>query len=268
MGSGQTKYSELIRHGAAGASGTVREPFAIQAKFPHPNMHVHYARGCTLAEAYYQSVACPFQLLIVGDALCQPYAKQPRFRMRNEFDAKEVHQGELVFEMLSEDTSPKIHHYEFYIDGRLHSQAENDSWSFNSQSISDGYHEFRIVAVASNVARNRYRQIIPISINNQGASIDARTTRQKYNWREKFNVEVSSSQRGSVVEIVHNGRSLGKSKLSKGKAIVRVDANAVGRGPVRLFARTKINGQTVSSSPISVFVEGPISDSIPKLTRK
>ena len=65
---GQTKLSEFLRHNAAGASGTVIEPFALQAKFPHPLIHVHYARGCTLAESFYQAVQSPFQLLIVGDA--------------------------------------------------------------------------------------------------------------------------------------------------------------------------------------------------------
>ncbi|MBN1395944.1 MAG: hypothetical protein JW959_13060, partial [Pirellulales bacterium] len=54
--SSQAPLSEFLRHGAAGASGTVTEPFAIPQKFPSPMVQVHYARGCTLAEAFYQSV--------------------------------------------------------------------------------------------------------------------------------------------------------------------------------------------------------------------
>ncbi|MBM4148545.1 MAG: hypothetical protein FJ224_05830 [Lentisphaerae bacterium] len=71
----QTPLTEWLRHGAAGASGTVTEPLAVQAKFPDPFIHVHYARGATLAEAFYQSVAAPYQLLIVGDPLCRPWAR-------------------------------------------------------------------------------------------------------------------------------------------------------------------------------------------------
>ena len=41
-------------------------------------IQVHYARGCTLAEAFYQSVWSPYQLLIVGDPLCRPWADIPR----------------------------------------------------------------------------------------------------------------------------------------------------------------------------------------------
>jgi uncharacterized protein (TIGR03790 family) len=74
---GQTPFTELIRYGAAGSSGTVAEPFAIAAKFPSPFIHVHYAQGACLAEAFYQSVSGPYQLLIVGDPLCRPWKPKP-----------------------------------------------------------------------------------------------------------------------------------------------------------------------------------------------
>lgn len=74
---GQTKLTTLLDAGAAGSSGTVVEPYAIQQKFPHPQLYVHYARGATLAEAFYLSVTGPYQLLIVGDPLCQPFSFAP-----------------------------------------------------------------------------------------------------------------------------------------------------------------------------------------------
>ena len=74
---GQTPISAWIRAGASGTSGTVDEPYAIQAKFPLPTLQVHYRRGCSLAEAFYQSVQSPYQLLILGDPLCQPWANRP-----------------------------------------------------------------------------------------------------------------------------------------------------------------------------------------------
>ena len=73
----QTPISELLRYGAAGSSGTVNEPFAIQNKFPYAMVQVHYARGCTLAESFYQSVYGPYQLIVVGDPLCRPWANIP-----------------------------------------------------------------------------------------------------------------------------------------------------------------------------------------------
>ncbi len=74
-GAGQTPLTEFVRNGAAGSSGTVTEPYAIQAKFPTPFVHVFYAEGSTLAEAFYQSVTGPYQLLIVGDPLANPWRK-------------------------------------------------------------------------------------------------------------------------------------------------------------------------------------------------
>ncbi|MFO0975043.1 MAG: hypothetical protein U0996_01530 [Planctomycetaceae bacterium] len=74
-GAGQTPLTEFLKHGAAGSSGTVTEPYAIQAKFPTPFLHVFYAEGSTLAEAFYQSVTGPYQLLIVGDPLANPWRK-------------------------------------------------------------------------------------------------------------------------------------------------------------------------------------------------
>ncbi len=74
---GHTKLTELIKAGAAGSSGTVVEPYALQEKFPHPQMYVHYARGSSLVEAFYLSVTGPYQLLIVGDPLCQPFSNAP-----------------------------------------------------------------------------------------------------------------------------------------------------------------------------------------------
>jgi len=53
---GQTKLTEFLRHGAAGSSGAVQEPWSIQAKFPVPLLHAYYADGCSLAEAFYQSI--------------------------------------------------------------------------------------------------------------------------------------------------------------------------------------------------------------------
>ena len=75
----QTPLTECLRYGATASSGTVVEPFALQAKFPHPWVQVHYARGATVAEAFYQSVAAPYQLLTVGDPLCRPWARSPSF---------------------------------------------------------------------------------------------------------------------------------------------------------------------------------------------
>lgn len=77
----QTKATELLRNGAAAACGTVTEPYALQFKFPLPMLHAYYAQGLSAAEAFYSSLQSPYQLLILGDPICQPYAKPPRVKI-------------------------------------------------------------------------------------------------------------------------------------------------------------------------------------------
>ena len=114
---GQTPLSEFLRYGAAGASGTVTEPYAIPDKFPSPMIQVHYARGCTLAEAFYQSVYGPYQLLIVGDPLCRPWAEIPQV------SATGVEPGATVSGTLTlQPTATLAHgatvdHFELFVDG-------------------------------------------------------------------------------------------------------------------------------------------------------
>jgi len=53
----------------------VQEPYSLQSKFPVPFLHGYYADGCSLAEAFYQSVLRPYQLIVVGDPLARPFAR-------------------------------------------------------------------------------------------------------------------------------------------------------------------------------------------------
>ncbi len=96
-GSGQTKLTEYLRYGAAGGSGAVYEPYSIQAKFPHPMIHAHYAAGVTLAEAFYLSITGPYQMLIVGDPLCQPFARTCPFQFSGMDDGDAVERNRQVF---------------------------------------------------------------------------------------------------------------------------------------------------------------------------
>ena len=76
----QTKNTLWLRAGASASCGTVAEPYAIWTKFPHARLHVHYRSGLPALEAYMAAVACPFQLLLIGDPFAQPFAteQQPK----------------------------------------------------------------------------------------------------------------------------------------------------------------------------------------------
>ncbi|WFB37887.1 TIGR03790 family protein [Kiritimatiellota bacterium B12222] len=74
--SSQTKLTQWLDAGAAASAGTVTEPYSIWMKFPEAAVFERYLRGNSLLEALMQSIASPFQVLIVGDPLCRPWAAE------------------------------------------------------------------------------------------------------------------------------------------------------------------------------------------------
>ncbi len=72
---GQTTLLAFMNAGASGSYGTVVEPCAYLQKFPSPQDYFYQARGFSLAECYYMSLANPYQGLIVGEPLAAPFAR-------------------------------------------------------------------------------------------------------------------------------------------------------------------------------------------------
>ncbi len=73
--SGQPPLLVFLEAGACGSYGTVVEPCNYTYKFPDPMVYFYQNRGFCLAEAYYQSLANPYQGLIVGEPLSAPFAR-------------------------------------------------------------------------------------------------------------------------------------------------------------------------------------------------
>ncbi len=74
-GGKQMSILEWLKAGATGSYGTVVEPCNFPAKFPNPDIVLHYyLRGNSLIEAYWKSVAQPGQGIFIGDPLAKPFA--------------------------------------------------------------------------------------------------------------------------------------------------------------------------------------------------
>ena len=261
----QTKCTEFIANGAAGASGTVIEPYALQAKFPHPMIHVHYARGCTLAEAFYQSVSGPSQLLIVGDALCRPFGKVPEFGVTGVSLNQKV-SGTIRLDPSPDNTSIRIAGYQLFIDGRLvHAQANAAEMPIDTTDMADGYHEFRIVAIAANLLESSSSAIIPLQVDNSKQKVTLTTNSNKYLDSDVIELKATSNI-GDAIALIHNGRVIAQ---ETGRAVTfKFAAALVGRGPVQLEAVAMSNVavgaeqeevQPVASQPLDLLVEGLIS---------
>lgn len=254
----QTKCTEFIIGGAAGASGTVVEPYALQAKFPHPMIHAHYARGATLGEAFYQSVHGPFQLLIVGDALCKPFATIPSFQCSG-VEGETVISGAVEMDLDFSGSPVECREMELYIDGQLITKKPvAKKFRFDSKVIPDGYHEIRVVAIADNLLATTGRVVLPVFVDNHGYKVELSTDRKAFEDSDDVTFKIRSNY-GERIVLKQNFRKLAE---SKGKEVeFTVPASQLGRGPIRLTAVAYDDkGIPVTSVPLELEIRGEISN--------
>lgn len=250
-GDHHTPATEFLKWGAAGSSGTVVEPFAVQAKFAHPMIMVHYVRGCSLAEAYYQSVHGPFQLLIVGDALCQPWAEPVSFTVEG-LQPGQTAAGVVQIVMSPEDESA-VDHYEVFLDGvRSNAMPTIGRISFDASKIPDGYHELRVIAVARGPLEFQSRQVIPFIVDNKDDSpVEIGLESTTVTLADDIAVTVQRPA-GRTLTILQNGRTI--AEVEEGNSSVQIPASKLGIGKSKLVAVTTGQGERIQSEPVSVEV--------------
>ncbi len=257
--SSQTPLSEFLRFGAAGSSGTVIEPYSIPAKFPHAAIQVHYARGASLAEAFYQAVRSPYQLLVVGDPLCQPWARIPEVEVINTADSRLLQPGMSLSGTIALEPRATVpdggvaDRFELFIDGvRVTECGVGGRLSLDTTSLADGHHDVRVVAIESSPIEAQGRSIVPVSFANHGRSIELvveplKTTR-------KGTVRVTVRGKGISGGVVFaTGRVLGRT--TGPDSTIEVPAELLGRGTVTVRA-TGRGGPTpadgVNAIPVTV----------------
>ncbi len=115
---GQTTLLVFVNSGASGSYGTVTEPCAYLEKFPSPQDYFYQARGFSLAESYYQSLANPYQGLIVGEPLAAPFARPPVGAWTN-LPANSVLSGvtNLTFQCAAGAPNRPVQQVDLFLDG-------------------------------------------------------------------------------------------------------------------------------------------------------
>lgn len=292
-GAGQTPLSELIRAGATGASGTVFEPYAIQCKFPLPSMHLHYRRGCSLAEAFYQSVASPYQLLIVGDPLCQPWAQRPELSVEGwpnpgaetldlaalgdlglaeltgvpaakpeeseaAPDTAAVPALEAVLDikpLITPGTGRGVAFWELFVDGRLRMrQPAGKRFGMTAEQLGPGWHELRCVAMNPDSIESQRTQLGEIEVL-ETADGPLEPVRLRI---EKTKVGLSgrlavAATAPGAERIILRQQAREVGVIDGATGGALIPAKLLGRGPVRLQAVAEPSG--AASPPVWVTVE-------------
>lgn len=257
----QTPLSEFLRAGAAGSSGTVIEPFAIGSKFPHASIQVHYARGASLAEAFYQSVRSPYQLLVVGDPLCQPWAKVPVVEVVVASDSSNLEPDQQLSGLV--ELEPRAHvpgggtvdRFELFVDGmRLEQCGLGEHFSLDTLLMSDGYHELRVVAIESSPIETQGRWIMPVFFSNRSRSLTLKVEPTRVKSSGTIRVSVLGKGLENVV-VFSMGRVLGRTVGTD--ATIEVPAELLGRGSVTIRATGRSGSgaaNSVNAQPVTIEV--------------
>ena len=262
---GQTPLSEFLRAGAAGSSGTVTEPFSLQAKFPHAAIQVHYARGASLAEAFYQSVHAPYQLLVVGDPLCQPWASIPEVEIVTAADSAVLESGARVSGQLELEPRATVpgggtaDRFELYVDGIRVAQAGlGERLALDTTVMADGHHELRVVAIDATQVETQGRRVVDIMVANHddGRALELVVEPKRVDRSGTVRIAVNGTGvEGAVVFAM--GRVLGRTNSPQES--IEVPAEVLGLGPVTIRANGR-NGASpadgVNAAPVTIEVTG------------
>lgn len=253
----QTKLTEFLRQGAAGSSGAVAEPFAVQDKFPMPYMHVYYAAGCSLAEVFYQSVAQPYQLLIVGDPLARPFARFAKVRI-DKSDIIAASGNVKVSAEVTPADDRAIDKMELWIDGYLVGTSNMvGSLQWDTTAFSDGYHELRVVVEETDWVGTR-------SYAAAGAMV---TNTDNYLIVGKYDKQVGLDQAIAISGVapgaekieIRQGLRVLKTKLLKQSGWnVMIPSASLGMGSVQLSVKASYpDGSSYISYPLAIEIFPP-----------
>ena len=254
----QTKLTAFLRHGAAGSSGAVAEPFAFQEKFPVPMLHAYYADGGSLAEAFYQSIQIPYQLIIVGDPLARPFARFARVGLRSP-DPSSAWSGIVsVIPDLEPAEGTTLETVELWVDGRLLKSARaGEPLVWDTRTIEDGAHELRLVAVEDGPIETRSVSRTSVTVFNRDRRITIERSPDEVSFEQSVEI-IGRAPGAEAVELRRGHQILDIGTPRDGLWRVSVPAGTLGIGEARVHARAVFaDGQGVRSAPLTIRVREP-----------
>jgi len=245
----QTKCTEWLKAGATVTAGMVTEPYNAWVKFPHARFFVYYASGCSAMESFYQSIASPLQVLLLGDPLAQ-IAVLPA-------DIKTIGLGKeitssvdaaFVAEAKFPITAPVL--YSALLDGKQIKIADSITLiELPFKEMGDGYHEVRIIAQAASPVSPGGFKDFPVTINKKGRSVSIAGLTNGVSHRIVAGIASGGKEKAKEIYLLWNGRELDRKPYADGVEL-SFDERTVGEGPHRIQAVSVYeDGMAVCSEP-------------------
>jgi hypothetical protein len=254
----QTKLSEFLRYGAAGSSGAVAEPYALQDKFPVPMIHAYYADGVSLAEAFYQSLRHPYQTLVVGDPLARPFARFAEVSLERP-DPAEPWQGRIqLLPRIQPATEHPVIRVELWIDGQqLASTTLDRPILWDTTGFDDGAHELRLVAVEVGPIQTRSDTRLTIMLNNRNQQVVLQAPTREVAYGDPLPLS-GTAPGAQQVELIQGYRSLATIPVTDGRWQTTLPSTQLGIGAVRVTARALYADETAARSlPAEIRITEP-----------
>lgn len=244
----QTKITAWLDAGAGTSAGTVVEPYSIWTKFPHARFFAHQARGCTLLEAYAQSLMCPLQSYLIGDPLSSPGA--PDFGVRIE---REDRAGSAAFLARTDPPSTNLN-FLFLLDGRRAGFGPSGRLEIDPARLAAGSHRLRAVALRGGLMKQQAFAEVDFDAPVAGRAVTIENPRagSSCDGLRPLTVRVAATGTPRGVGLFAGGRKLAETTAAS-PADLRVDPAVLGRGPVELQAlAVYADGGLVRSRPVGI----------------
>jgi hypothetical protein len=187
-----------------------------------------------MAEAFYQSTPGPFQLLVVGDPLCRPFADIPQVSVKG-LDGETI-SGKVDVEPSARLAPGRtVDHFELIVDGvRKLSAPAGQKLTLDTTTLADGYHDVRIVAVDNTPVETQGRWMGELLVKNGRDAVEITPVGGPRVAGDQVTLMVASTIDG-ITEVFHNERSVGRVRGRQGR--LEIPVAKLGKGRVMLQAR-------------------------------
>ncbi len=257
----QTKLTAWIKAGATASCGTVVEPYARWTKFPAAYFYVHYLRGCSMLESFFQSICCPLQILLVGEPLACPWRKL--FSLTTvTLDDDPLTGASTFYTEVMPQVPARLLRFEYFLDGRRVAGAANSpELELDTTRLADGYHRLRVVASGGRPVAMPAFSVKGFTVDNHGraVSLAGAPDRSEVDYHATLPLQAAATGGAREVGLVHRERVL-RTVAATNTAALPLAAALLGQGPgtVQAFARYA-DGMEVRSTPLSLNVTNVVA---------